>query len=124
MIFELSQRFFFDAAHTLHREIDRQGSRRIHGHTYHAQIFVRGKPDPETGMIVDLGLLNRAIEQVRDQLDHHFLDDIPELGPATLESLCIFILKNIRNSFPEVSRVRVERAAGGNACDLYVEEPR
>ncbi|MBR8192316.1 MULTISPECIES: 6-carboxytetrahydropterin synthase [Burkholderia] len=122
MIFELSQRFFFDAAHTLHREIDQKGSRRIHGHTYHAQIFVRGKPNPETGMIVDLGLLNRAIEQVRDQLDHHFLDDIPELGPATLESLCIFILQKIRASFPEVTRVRVERAAGGNACDLYVEE--
>ncbi|WP_321968621.1 6-carboxytetrahydropterin synthase [Paraburkholderia tropica] len=121
MIFELSQRFFFDAAHTLHREIEQEGSRRIHGHTYHAQVFVRGSPNPETGMIVDLGLLNQAIDRVRDQLDHHFLDDIPELGPATLESLCTFILRKVRSSFPEVTRVRVERTAGGDACDLYVQ---
>ena len=121
MIFELSQRFFFDAAHTLHREIDQEGSRRIHGHTYHAQVFVRGNPNPETGMIVDLGLLNQAIDRVRDQLDHHFLDDIPELGPATLESLCTFILRKVRDSFPQVTRVRVERTAGGDACDLYVQ---
>lgn len=121
MIFELSQRFFFDAAHTLHREIEQEGSRRIHGHTYHAQVFVRGSPNPETGMIVDLGLLNQAIDRVRDQLDHHFLDDIPELGPATLESLCTFILRKVRDSFPEVTRVRVERTAGGDACDLYVQ---
>ncbi|WP_090862929.1 6-carboxytetrahydropterin synthase [Paraburkholderia diazotrophica] len=121
MIFELSQRFFFDAAHTLHREIDQEGSRRIHGHTYHAHVFVRGNPNPETGMVVDLGLLNQAIEQLRDQLDHRFLDDIPELGPATLESLCAFILRKIRYSFPEVTRVRVERTAGGDACDLYVQ---
>ncbi|MEX3990823.1 6-carboxytetrahydropterin synthase [Paraburkholderia sp. EG286A] len=121
MIFELSQRFFFDAAHTLHREIEQEGSRRIHGHTYHAQVFVRGSPNPETGMIVDLGLLNQAIDRVRDQLDHHFLDDIPELGPATLESLCTFILRKVRDTFPEVTRVRVERTAGGDACDLYVQ---
>lgn len=37
-MFELSQRFFFDAAHTLHREIESDGSHRIHGHTYHAEV--------------------------------------------------------------------------------------
>ena len=39
--FTLSQRFFFDAAHTLQREIEAEGSRRIHGHTYHAEVAVR-----------------------------------------------------------------------------------
>ena len=38
--FTLSQRFFFDAAHTLQREIEAEGSRRIHGHTYHAEVSV------------------------------------------------------------------------------------
>jgi 6-pyruvoyltetrahydropterin/6-carboxytetrahydropterin synthase len=121
MIFELSQRFFFDAAHTLRREIDQGGSLRIHGHTYHAQVFVRGNPDPATGMILDLGLLNQVIERVRCELDHRFLDEITELGPATLESLCAFILRKVRETFPEVTRVRVERKAGGDACDLYVK---
>ena len=121
MIFELSQRFFFDAAHTLRRDVDQEGSCRIHGHTYHAQVYLRGDPDAATGMILDLGLLNQVIERVRDQLDHRFLDEIAELGPATLESLCSFIFGKVREAFPEVTRVRVERKANGDACDLYVK---
>jgi len=39
MKFELSQQFYFEAAHTLHREIDQEGRRRIHGHTYHARVL-------------------------------------------------------------------------------------
>lgn len=118
MRFELSQRFYFEAAHTLHREIGQEGSRRIHGHTYHAQVFIRGKPDPKTGMIVDLGFLNKQIASIRDQLDHRFLDDVPGLGAATLESLGAFIIQALTPSLP-ISRVRVERTASGDACDVY-----
>ena len=73
----LSQRFFFDAAHTLRREIESEGSRRIHGHTYHAEVSVRGPLDPATGMVIDLGLLRERLQAVREQLDHHLLDDVP-----------------------------------------------
>src|SRR6218665_316057 len=38
----ISQRFFFDAAHTLRREIEAEGSRRVHGHTYHAEVALTG----------------------------------------------------------------------------------
>ena len=57
MHYELSQSFFFEAAHTLRRKLDDAaevaGSRRIHGHTYHAEICVRGAPEDDTGMVVD-----------------------------------------------------------------------
>lgn len=121
MKFELSQRFYFEAAHTLHREIGQDGSRRIHGHTYHAQIFVRGTPDPRTGMIVDLGLFNQQIGLVREQLDHRFLDEVPGLGAATLEGLCAFIFRSLSPALPTLSRVRVERTASGDACDVVAE---
>ena len=49
---ELSKEFRFDAAHTLHRDIDAEGSRRIHGHSYRAEVTVRGRPDPATGMLI------------------------------------------------------------------------
>ena len=61
---EVSQKFFFDAAHTLKRTLDDAdevaGSRRIHGHTYHAEVTVAGSADPDTGMVVDLGHLRNA----------------------------------------------------------------
>jgi 6-pyruvoyltetrahydropterin/6-carboxytetrahydropterin synthase len=127
MIFVLSQRFFFDAAHTLLREMTDEKSLRIHGHTYHAEVFVRGAPDPKTGMVLDLGLLNQAIDQVREQLDHRFLDELKELkelGPATLENLCVFIWRIIEDLVPGVTRVRVERTAGGDACDIFLDGDR
>lgn len=118
MNYELSQKFYFEAAHTLHREIDAEGSRRVHGHTYHAQIFVRGRPDPSTRMVADLGQLRREIEHVRDQLDHRFLDEVPGLGAPTLEGLCAFIYRSLSRALPNISKVRVERPASGDCCDL------
>lgn len=66
----VSQRFFFDAAHTLQRQIEAEGSRRIHGHTYHAEVTLRGPLDPATGMVIDLGYLRLRLQSVREQLDH------------------------------------------------------
>ena len=63
---ELSKQFRFDAAHTLHRDIDAEPSRRVHGHSYRAEVVVRGRPDPETGMIIDLGHFERLLEAARD----------------------------------------------------------
>ncbi|NDZ16200.1 6-carboxytetrahydropterin synthase QueD [Variovorax sp. WS11] len=114
----LSQRFFFDAAHTLRREIESEGSRRIHGHTYHAEVSVRGPLDPATGMVIDLGLLRERLQAVRGRLDHHLLDDVPGLGIPTLENLCLFISRALADLQPPPSRVRVWRDALGDECLL------
>ncbi|WP_434718137.1 6-carboxytetrahydropterin synthase [Paraburkholderia sp. A1BS-2L] len=119
--YELSQKFYFEAAHTLDRKIDSEGSRRIHGHTYHAEVFVRGVPDDKSGMVIDLGKLRSEIDLIRDLLDHRFLDDVPGLGVATLESLCAFIYRNLSRALPNISKVRVERPASGDRCDLTLD---
>ncbi|MBT2326538.1 6-carboxytetrahydropterin synthase [Variovorax paradoxus] len=114
----VSQRFFFDAAHTLRREIEAESSRRIHGHTYHAEVAVRGPVDPATGMVVDLGILRTRLQAVREQLDHHLLDEVPGLGIPTLENLCLFIADALAGMRPPPSRVRVWRDALGDECVL------
>lgn len=121
MRYEISQKFYFEAAHTLHREIDAEGSRRIHGHTYHAEVTLSGSPSLDSGMVVDLGILRREIEKVREILDHRFLDEIADLGPATLENLCAFIGKRLSGSLPNVVRICVKRPASGDSCMLYVD---
>ncbi|MFM0636366.1 6-carboxytetrahydropterin synthase [Paraburkholderia metrosideri] len=118
MRYELSQKFFFEAAHTLDRDIGTDSSRRIHGHTYHAQVVLSGTPDTTSSMIVDLGVLKKHIETVRDQLDHRFLDEVPDLGPATLENLCAYIYKKLAAVLPNVVRVGIERPASGDRCQL------
>jgi 6-pyruvoyltetrahydropterin/6-carboxytetrahydropterin synthase len=116
--YELSQRFYFEAAHTLHRDIETESSRRIHGHTYEAEVNVRGTPDAESGMVVDLGCLRAEIDRVREMLDHRFLDDVDGLGPATLENLCKFICTQMEASLPGLCVVSVERRVTGDKCAL------
>lgn len=121
MKFELTQEFYFEAAHTLDREIDAEASRRIHGHTYHAEVSAVGVPDPKTGMLIDLAKLQQLISDVRDQLDHRFLDDVAGLGVPTLERLCEYIAKALTPSVPTLTKISVARRASGDRCTLYLD---
>ena len=94
-MWELTKSFRFDAAHTLQRSIDTASSRRIHGHSYRAEVTLCGEPDPKTGMVIDFGLLERALAEARDGLDHHMLDEVPDLGPATMENLAAWIWRRL-----------------------------
>ena len=116
--FSVSQRFFFDAAHTLRRDIETEGSLRVHGHTYYAEVTVSGQPEPHNGMVVDLGWVRLHIDKLRPQLDHHLLDEVPGLGPATLENLCSFIWRSLVPALPGLSQVRVWRDSIGDGCTL------
>jgi 6-pyruvoyltetrahydropterin/6-carboxytetrahydropterin synthase len=118
MNYQISQKFYFDAAHTLRREVEADSSLRIHGHTYNAEVALSGQPDPLTGMVLDLGLVRQAIEQLRLQLDHHMLDDVAGLGPATLENLCAFIWRALAPILPGLAMVRVWRESIGDSCVL------
>ena len=117
-MYEISKEFGFESAHTLERSIESEGSRRIHGHSYRAEVKVRGTPDPTTGMIIDLGLLDRALQAVRDDLDHHYLNDIADLGPPTLENLAAWIWRKLDAQGTRPWRVVVYRDAAGESC-LY-----
>jgi 6-pyruvoyltetrahydropterin/6-carboxytetrahydropterin synthase len=117
MKFELSQRFSFDAAHTLHRDIEADASRRIHGHTYQAEVTVTGVKDEATGLVVDLGHLRQGIATVREELDHRLLDDVQDLGPPTLENLCLFIAARLQ-TIAQLDSVKVWRDSVGDSCTL------
>ena len=118
-MFELSKQFRFDAAHTLARAVDAEPSRRVHGHSYRAEVALRGEPDPASGMLVDLGLLERSLAAARDALDHRLLDEIPGLGPATLENLAAWIWRAVAPACPGLARVSVFRDSAGDACSYF-----
>lgn len=123
-MFELSKQFRFEAAHTLHRAaatLEVESSRRIHGHSYRAEVTVRGRPDPETGMLIDLSLFEQAMETARDGLDHRFLDEVPDLGPATMENLALWIWRKLQPVCPGLSAVAVHRDSNGEKCVYFGE---
>jgi 6-pyruvoyltetrahydropterin/6-carboxytetrahydropterin synthase len=123
MMFEISKQFRFESAHTLQREADnadiKQASRRIHGHSYRAEVAVRGNADPDTGMVVDFGVLERAVEQARLGLDHHFLNEVPDLGPPTMENLSSWIWRAVSRDCAGLARVTVYRDSTGEMCSYF-----
>jgi len=116
--FEICQRFHFDAAHTLNRQIEREGSLRVHGHTYWCEVALSGQPDANSGMVSDLGHLRAYLAEVRAQLDHHHLNEVPGLGVPTLENLCAFVWRRVCERFDNVVRVRIWRDGVGDGCTL------
>ena len=64
-----------------------------HGHNYVLEVTVRGRPDPETGYVIDLGKLKRIIEKaVVGPCDHRNLNtdvDFLEGIIPTTENLAV-----------------------------------
>ena len=113
---ELSQAFGFEAAHTLERAVGTEASRRIHGHSYRAELVLRGEQLSSTGMLVDLGTVDAVIGRIVALLDHRLLDDVEGLGPPTMESLAAFIYETAKASLPCLARVVVRRDSIGQTC--------
>ena len=49
-------------------------------------------------MIVDTGILEQSLADVRRTLDHRFLNHINDLGPPTLENLARFIWDRVQHA--------------------------
>jgi len=78
---ELTQEFTFDAAHRL--DAGAPANQRIHGHSFYAEVTLRGEPDITTGMLCEFGAVKQVLGAIAEDLDHRMLNDIPDLGTPT-----------------------------------------
>ena len=126
----LTRRVVFAAAHRYRRaEWSEARNREVfgacanpnyHGHTYTCDVTVSGPVDPQTGMLVDLGRLDRALAgEVRDRFDHKNVNlDVPEFAEGLLvptgENLARFILERVQSALgaePRVTQVTLAEDA-------------
>ena len=126
----LTRRVSFAAAHRYRRPewSDEENARvfglcarpNFHGHSYTCDVTVRGAIDERTGMLVDLGVLDRLLaREVRERFDHRNINqDIPEFADGKLvptgENLARFIFDRVRAGLPsgvEVTEVTVAEDA-------------
>ena len=120
-MWELTKSFRFEAAHSLPGTTLGDTSEEIHGHSFRAEVTVRGVPDPTTGMVLDLGVLEERMADVQKMLDHKLLDRIQALGPATLENLSRFIWDRVQHA-GRVTRVTVHRDSCNESCSYFGPE--
>lgn len=77
-----------------------------HGHNYHLEVTVAGEIDPRTGMLVDLGELQQAIDEyVVEPFDHTFLNkDIAYFAEVvpTAENIAVRIADLLRSPIAEL----------------------
>jgi 6-pyruvoyltetrahydropterin/6-carboxytetrahydropterin synthase len=117
-MWELTKSFRFEAAHAIPGTTLGPDSEEVHGHSFRAEVAVRGVPDPRTGMVMDLGLLEQSISAVRQTLDHKLLNRIEALGAPTLENLARFIFERVQHVGP-LTRVTVYRDSCNEACSYF-----
>src|SRR5271165_4852127 len=82
----ITRQVHFNSAHRLHNPAKSQRWNREkyglctnphwHGHNYVLEVTLRGRPDPETGYVMDLGELKRILQRaVVDKCDHRNLNE-------------------------------------------------
>jgi len=105
--FELSRSYRFEAAHHLPRTPADHPCRRVHGHSYEVELHVTSELDEATGWVMDFADIDAAFAPLRDQLDHHLLNDIEGLENPTSELLARWIWRRLEGPLPGLAAVVV-----------------
>jgi len=78
---------------------------KYHGHNYDLVVEIKGEVDPETGYVIDMGLLSKIIQRcVLDEFDHRNLnEEVAEFKSRipTAENIAIVIWERLR---PEIEK--------------------
>ena len=81
----ITRQVHFNSAHRLHNPAKSAAWNRrkygpcnqVHGHNYVLEVTVRGRPDPVTGYVVDLGDLKKIMQRaVAGPCDHRSLSEV------------------------------------------------
>ncbi len=117
------RRYMLSASHRLHTEALSAEQNRAafgkcnnphgHGHNYTVQVLAGGAVDPETGMVVNMAVLDEAVRaRVLDRFDHTNLNLDPLFvnRVPTTENLCRAIFELLDGSIApaRLEQVRVE----------------
>lgn len=118
----LTRRFSFSAAHRLEsRGLSSEENMRIfgkcnnpygHGHNYELEVTVEGRPDPVTGLVVPLGVIDAVVNrEIIDPMDcRHLNEEVPEFRQMnpTSENLAVVIWNRLAGKLPAViNRIRL-----------------
>jgi 6-pyruvoyltetrahydropterin/6-carboxytetrahydropterin synthase len=117
----VARRVHFNAAHRLHNPAQSDAwnqatfglcnNANYHGHNYELEVLVEGEIDPDTGYVIDIGLLKRIVEEkITSRLDHRNLNlDVPwfrDLLPST-ENMAVVIWRELRPEIPQGRLLRI-----------------
>ena len=107
MKLELRKTFQFEAAHLLPHLPSDHKCRRLHGHSFRAEIVVAGECDPKLGWVMDYADISAAFKPLFDQLDHRYLNEVAGLQNPTSENVAAWIWERLKPGLPQLVEVVV-----------------
>lgn len=113
---EIYKEFTIEAAHRLPNVPPGHKCARLHGHSFRIVLRARGPVDPTLAWVMDFADLKAAFQPLHDQLDHHYLNEIPGLENPTSERLAIWIWDRLRPVIPGLCAV-VVRETCTSGCE-------
>src|SRR5499426_1784492 len=99
--------FGFEAAHFLPSATQGHPNARVHGHSFRVRVTIDGEPDDKTGLVMNLGDVEVAIDDVRDALDHRLLNEVEGLTQPTLERIATWLWDRLHNRLPGLAEIEV-----------------
>lgn len=105
---EIFKIFMIEAAHRLPNLPENHKCRRLHGHSFRVEIHLSGPLTAKEGWIMDFADVTRAFNPIYDQLDHHYLNEVPGLENPTSENLARWIWQQLKPALPPLSKVVVQ----------------
>ena len=104
---ELRKVFQFEAAHLLPRLPRSHKCRRLHGHSFQAEIVIDGPCDPKLGWVMDYADITEAFKPLWEQLDHNYLNEVRGLENPTSENIAIWIWDRLKPKLPGLIEIVV-----------------
>jgi 6-pyruvoyltetrahydropterin/6-carboxytetrahydropterin synthase len=116
MKMELRKTFQFEAAHFLPLVPPAHKCRRLHGHSFQAEIVVAGELDPKLGWVMDYADMAKVFNPIWHRLDHHYLNEIPGLENPTSENIALWIWQQLKPGLPQLSEVIIAETCTARCC--------
>lgn len=104
---EIYKKFSFEAAHRLPNVPPEHKCARLHGHSFHVSVHVRGEMHPELGWVRDFADLKTAFRPIHDALDHRYLNEVEGLENPTSEHIARWIWRRLHPVLPGLDRIAV-----------------
>jgi 6-pyruvoyltetrahydropterin/6-carboxytetrahydropterin synthase len=107
MRIELRKTIPFEAAHCLPCLPDNHKCRRLHGHSFQAEIVVSGECNPKFGWLMDYAEISRIVKPWWEKLDHHYLNEVPGLENPTSENIARWLWDHLKPRLPLLTEIVV-----------------
>jgi 6-pyruvoyltetrahydropterin/6-carboxytetrahydropterin synthase len=105
---EIYKDFVFEAAHKLPNVAPGHKCGRLHGHSFHVRLYIKGEIDENTGWIMDFGDIKAIFKPIYDRLDHYYLNDIEGLENPTSEVLAKWIWQQLKPQLKELDKIEIK----------------